>query len=251
MEYTVAQLAEMAGVSRRTLRYYDQIGLLHPQRAQNGYRYYTAREADRLQQVLFYRALGLPLEEIGAVLDSPGFDRLAALQSHLEKLTQKRRQIDTLIHNAQMSIRHLKGEIEMSDKEKFEGFKSRMIEQNEAKYGEEIREKYGDETVDASNRKLKNMTQQEYDQQEALSLELNEALRQALETGDPAGEKAWQAAALHKKWLLFYWDAYTPEAHRGLGQMYVDDERFKAYYEKIAPGAAEFLRDAILNYTGG
>ena len=71
-----------------------------------------------------------------------------------------------------------------------------------------------------------------------------------METGDPASEIAQRAADLHKQWLTFYWKEYSKEAHAGLAQMYVDDERFKAYYDKVKLGAAEFLRDAILVYTG-
>ena len=125
-----------------------------------------------------------------------------------------------------------------------------MIEENEMNYGKEIREKYGEETVNRSNQKLKNMSKEQYAKVEQLTLNVNEAIRVAFEQGDPASELAQQACELHKEWLCQYWDQYSKEAHMGVTQMYVEDERFTAYYDKIAPGCAMFLRDAMRVYTG-
>ena len=138
----------------------------------------------------------------------------------------------------------------MADQEKFEGFKQKMIDDNEEKYGKEIREKYGEEAVDSSNQKLMGMTTKQYEAFEKLGASIEKTLKDALKTGDPKGELGQKAADLHKQWLSFTWGSYTKEAHASLARMYVDDERFKAYYDKIALGAAEFLRDAILIYTG-
>ena len=246
MEYTINQLAKLAGVSTRTLRYYDQCGLLPPKTVRsNGYRIYGETEVNRLQQILFYRELGVELSEIGRILAEKDFDGLSALQSHLSALREKRARLERLIDNVQKSISAMKGETEMTDKEKFEGFKEKLISDNEQKYGQEIRTKYGVETVDRSNAKLKNMTKEQYGELEALTQELNNTLKAALEQGDPGGELAQKACELHKKWLCFYWDHYSKEAHRGVAQMYVDDPRFTAYYDAIAPGCAVFLRDAV------
>lgn len=125
-----------------------------------------------------------------------------------------------------------------------------MIEENERKYGKEIREKYGDEQVDKSNQIFKNMTKEQYEEVENLNKELMETLKMAMLKGDPAGELAQKAADLHRQWLSFYWGSYSKEAHAGVAQMYVDDERFTAYYDKEQPGTAKFLRDAVLIYTG-
>jgi hypothetical protein len=138
----------------------------------------------------------------------------------------------------------------MSDKQKFEGFKQKLIDENEKKYGKEIREKYGDDSVNASNAKLGNMTQEQYDEVTKLGEEIKATLAEAIKTGDPSGELAQKTAELHKRWLMFYWKEYSKEAHAGLSQMYVDDERFTAYYDADQPGAAAFLRDAIHIYTG-
>ncbi|TDT50261.1 MerR family transcriptional regulator [Fonticella tunisiensis] len=251
MEYTVQRLARLAGVSTRTLRYYDEIGLLKPARVNSsGYRIYSEAEVDRLQQILFYRELGVSLDRIKEIVTSPSFDEVRALREHREKLLEKRRQLDLLIANVDKTIALKEGRIEMSDKERFEGFKKRMIEDNERRYGKEIREKYGKETVEKSNAKLMNMTQEEYDRATSLAEEIRVTLTEAFKTGDPAGELAQRAADLHRQWLSFYWDSYTREAHAGLAQMYADDERFTAYYDKDQPGTAAFFRDAILIYTG-
>jgi len=251
MEYTVQKLGQMAGVSTRTLRYYDEIGILKPARINSsGYRIYGQAEVDRLQQILFYRELGVSLESIRDIVTAPSFDGVRALLDHRDKLLEKRMQLELLIVNVEKTIALTEGRITMTDKEKFAGFKQKMIEDNEKKYGQEIREKYGDATVDKSNKKIQNMTPEEYDRITNLANEVMVTLQEAMETGDPAGELAQKAADLHRQWLSFYWDGYTKEAHASLAQMYVDDPRFTAYYDVEQPGTAIFLRDAVLIYTG-
>ncbi len=250
MEYTVQKLAKVAGVSNRTLRYYDEIGILKPARINSsGYRIYGEAEVDILQQILFYRELGVDLETIKNIVAAPSFDGANALREHRKKLLAKREQIDTLINNIDKTIAVSEGRITMSNKEKFEGFKQKIIEDNEKKYGEEIRAKYGKDQIEKSNKKIKNMTKEQYEDLEKLSNKVIETLKQAFVTGDPAGELAQKTADLHGQWLSYYWDSYTKEAHAGVAEMYVADERFKAYYDKEQPGGAEFLRDAILIYT--
>ena len=251
MEYTVQKLASLAGVSTRTLRYYDEIGILKPARINSsGYRIYGQAEVDRLQQIMFFRELGVSLDSIKDMVTAPSFDGAAALREHHEKLLEKREQLDLLIANVEKTIALTEGRIKMSDKEKFEGFKQKMIEDNEKKYGEEIRKKYGDDTVDKSYKKIKGMTEEQYAEVEKLSTDVIETLKLAIATGDPAGELAQKTADLHRQWLSYYWDAYSKKAHAGLAKMYVEDERFKAFYDEKQPGGAEFLRDAILIYTG-
>ena len=126
MEYTINKLAKVAGVTTRTLRFYDEIGLLAPARiSSNGYRIYGKKEIDRLQYILFYRELGVSLEEIKNILESKDFDGLAALESHLSALLARRKQLDLLIANVEKTISAAKGEIIMSDDEKFQGFKKK------------------------------------------------------------------------------------------------------------------------------
>ena len=249
MEYTVNKLAKLAGLTSRTLRYYDEIGLLQPKRTgSNGYRLYGPEEVDRLQQILFFRELGVPLDDIKRILDSKDFDGLSALQRHHRALTEKREQLDLLISNLEKTISAMKGETVMSDKEKFEGFKKKLVDDNERQYGREVREKYGDEAADSANAKVLNMTEEKYAELQRLTEELNETLKEAVREGDPASALAQKACELHKQWLCFFWNSYSKEAHIGITQMYVDDPIFTEYYEKIAPGAAVFLRDAVAIY---
>lgn len=251
VEYTIQKLGRLAGVSTRTLRYYDEVGLLKPARINSsGYRIYHQDQVDQLQQILFYRELGVSLEEIKKILASPAFNKLEALKEHREKLLTQREQLDLLIITVEKTIALKEGRITMTDKEKFIGFKQKLIEENEKQYGEEIRAKYGEEEVNKSNKKVAGMTEEQYAEVNKLALEVEETLLAAYKTGDPACKLATKAADLHRQWLSFFWDSYTKEAHAGIAQMYVDDERFKAFYDKNQPGLAEFLRDAILIYTG-
>lgn len=251
MEYTVQKLASLAGVSTRTLRYYDEIGILKPARINSsGYRIYGQDEVNKLQQILFYRELGVNLEAIKEIVTAPTFDGAKALKEHREKLLERRQQLDLLIANVEKTLALTEGRITMSNKEKFEGFKKKLIDDNEQKYGKEIRAKYGEEVVEQSNAKMMNMTQEQYDESTALAEQIHITLAEAFKSGNPGGDLAQKAAELHKKWLMFHWPQYSKEAHAGLAQMYVDDERFTAYYDKEQPGTAQFLRDAIHIYTG-
>lgn len=250
MEYSIDRLARLAGVSVRTLHYYDEIGLLSPKRISgNGYRVYGQGEVDLLQRILFYRELGLPLAEIKKITQAQDYDGDAALRGHLTALREKRKRIDLLIANVEKTISASKGEITMNDKEKFEGFKQRMIEDNEAAYGAEIREKYGEDAVNASNQKFAGLTKERFEEQETLRRRINDLLRAAFEAGDPADALAQQVCDLHREWLGYFWGGYSKEAHLGLAQMYVDDPRFTKYYdERVAPGAAAFFLEAMKIY---
>ena len=251
MEYTVSQLARISGVSSRTLRYYDEIELLKPQKINSsGYRIYGQAQVNTLQQILFYRELDIGLDEIKEILSVPDFDLEKALEEHLIHLQQRKRRIDLLIGNVNKTISSLKGENMMDDKEKFQGFKKNLVDENEGKYGDEVRQKYGNEAVDDSNAKLMGMTKEQWIKQETLSKEINEALKHAVEIGDPAGEVAQKACDLHRQWICMFWKdgMYSKEAHKSLGEMYVADERFKAYYDEIEDGAAELLSEALNIY---
>ena len=251
MEYTVKKLSELAGISGRTLRFYDQIDLLKPNRINSsGYRIYGGKEVDRLQQILFYRNLGLLLEEIKEVLDAPDFDSETALTAHYQQLLEQQQQLNKLIATVKKTLQVKRGMSSMTDKEKFEGFKKELIEKNETQYGEEIREKYGNQAVEESNQKMAGMSKEKYESFEKLGNELLEELEVAMNDQNPQGTAGQRVAALHKEWLNFTWGSYSKEAHRGLAEMYVSDPRFTVYYdEKVGDGAASYLRDAIVAYT--
>lgn len=249
MKYSISQLSKLAGVSSRTLRYYEEIGLLLPrEKGDNGYRYYYSRQVDRLQQIMFYRSFDMELDDIKNILNSDDFNQVTALESHLVKLENQKAKINRLIDSVNKTIMSLKGETTMSDKEKFAAFKQNIVNENEKKYGEEIRKKYGDKTVDDTNKKILDMSQESWNSLEELNERLNKTLKAAVEEGNPASETAQKACALHKEWLGHYWNFYSKEAHLNLCLMYTQDERFKEYYEKIAPGCADFLYEAMKTY---
>ena len=126
--------------------------------------------------------------------------------------------------------------------------KEELLAENERLYGDETRQKYGQEAVDASYAKLEGLSQAEFTELNNLSAELHETLKTACATGDPAGPEAQQACELHRRWLGFFWQEYSPQAHLLLAEMYLSDERFSAYYERLAPGCASFLYQALSIY---
>ena len=253
MDYQIKELAELSGVSTRTLRYYDQIGLLKPLRKDtNGYRLYGPEQVDRLQDILFYRQLELPLEEIKHILDGEGFDRQHSLEQHLFLLEQQQNQLNQLIHTVKQTIESLKGERKMSNKEKFEGFKKELVRKNQEQYGDEVIAKYGKENLDESNRKLMNMSEQQWQGQQELSERIFTLLEEAMKKQDPACAEAQEAADCHRQWLCLFWKdgLYSKQAHRGMAEMYVADERFTQFYDsRLGEGGAAFLRAAIYAYT--
>ncbi len=251
MEYTIQQLARLSGVTRRALRYYDQIGLLRPGRTTAaGYRIYGPEQVDRLQQILFYRALGLDLAAVREALDDPAFDRQAALQSHLSALEAQRDRLDSLILTVRKTLDAEQGGTTMSDLEKFECFKQNVITRNEETYGAEVRARYGDAAVDAANARVLSLTQAEYARWTALGEQVLTGLAAAVRAGrDPAGPEGRALAELHREWLSYSGLSYTPQAHAGLAALYTEDPRFTAYYDRDVPGCAAFLRGAVEAYT--
>ena len=149
MEYSIQALSRLSGVTTRTLRWYDEIGLLKPSRvAESGYRYYGPAEVDRLQDILYYRALGVELARIKRCLDDPSFDRLAALRSHLTALEAERARLEGLIRSVRQTIGAEERKEIMDDKQKFEAFKQRVVDWHQETYGAEARGRYGDAGVD-------------------------------------------------------------------------------------------------------
>lgn len=252
MEYSIKELSELAGVSARTLRYYDEIGLLKPLYVkESGYRYYGEQEVELLQQILFYRERGFDLKRIQQILYQKDFDMLRALEEHLSALEEQEIRTAALIQTVKQTIASVKGEVSMSNQEKFEAFKRKTIEKNEEQYGKEAREKYGDEQVDESNRKLLNMTEEQWQHFQELEREIKKRLQEAVQSGsNPESEEGREVMELHKEWLLMTWKQYSPEAHKGLAAMYLADERFQSYYDAELEGCAEYLVQAITHWAG-
>ena len=247
MEYSIQALAKLAGVTTRTLRWYDQIGLLKPSRvAESGYRYYGPKEVDRLQHILFFRELGVELSQVKTWLDDPSLDRLTLLRTHLADLERERKKLDHLIQSVRINIQAEERKEIMTDEKKFEAFKAQMTQETEQKYGKESREKYGDAAVDRSQKAFREMSKEDCETWTDLDRAILAGLEQAVRDGlPPEGPKGEEIVSRHKQWLLLSGLKYQPKVHKGLGQMYVMDERFTAYYDKNVSGCGAFLRDAI------
>lgn len=249
--YSIQELSKLAGVSTRTLRYYDEIGLLRPARSSSsGYRLYGTQEVDQLQMILFYRALDFELRAIARILKEPDFNQMRALYDQKDKLEKKRQQLSELIGVIDLTIASREGGANMTDTEKFKAFKKGWVDENHEKYGEEVTKRYGVDAVKASNDKLMGLSEEQFKAQETLQEAFFQILMEAFREGSPSGELGQKAAAMHKEWLSYFWPEYTPEAHYGLATLYVEDNRFRAYYDDRQKGLAEFLKEAIRRFTG-
>lgn len=247
--YSTGKLSEISGVSSRTLRYYDEIGLLKPSFInESGYRYYDDKEVALLQQILFYKERGFDLQTIKEIIYSKDFDISSALEEHLLSLEEEKKKIDIMINSVKLSIKSLKGEYNMTDKEKFEAFKKDLVEKNEKTYGKEIREKYGDNSIDESNRKMLNMSGEDYKMFKELEENILTLVEKCVkENLDLDSKEAKELANMHQKWIKMTWNKYSVEAHKSLAMMYIMDERFKEYYDRNIEGCADYLSMAIEN----
>jgi DNA-binding transcriptional MerR regulator len=243
MRYTVKQLADLAGVSPRTLHYYDEIGLLKPASVgENGYRYYGENAALRLQQILFYRELDVGLSEIRSILDRPGFDVLLALEAHRRALQARAARLHGLIDTIDKTMSHLKGEREMSTGALFEGFD----EETQRAYEAEASQMWGERIVRDSRRRWDSYPKEK---QTAILAEAGEIYRGLMaHIGDDPGSLQVQTdvAAWHQNLRSFY--EPTVEVLRGLGHAYSQDPRFRATFTKLHPELPDFLTAAIEHY---
>lgn len=246
--YTVGALAALAGVSVRTLRLYDEMGLVTPAaRTPAGYRLYGEADLLRLQQALFYRELDFPLEDIRKALDTPGFDNVDALRRHRRLLELKAERLSALMGTIDRTIRALNGEEDMlSDKELYEGFDDETI----VRYEREAKERWGHTDAYAQSRKkVKAMSKEQWASVKARGEEIALAFADAFKAGKESGGP--EAMALCARWvehLRAFYDP-TPEMIEGLGALYVEHPEFRAYYEKLAPGLADWLKPAMAAYA--
>jgi MerR family transcriptional regulator, thiopeptide resistance regulator len=239
MTLTIKQLASLAGVSVRTLHYYDEIGLLNPDSvAPNGYRQYSEPAVLLLQQILFYREMDMPLETIRDLVTRPEFDVVRALQAHRISLQEKSKRLDQLIDTIDKTIEHLEGKRTMKQEEYFEGW----TEEKQPEFEQEIRQKYGEHAMDEVidwNSYTK--------EKKAVIMAEGEANMQSmafLMYLPPNSPEVQEAVARWHQHMKYFYDP-SIERMRGLGQMYVDDPRFNAMYEKVRKGLALFMKQAI------
>ncbi|MCP4139181.1 MAG: MerR family transcriptional regulator [Chloroflexi bacterium] len=242
--YSVKELSTLAGVSVRTLHYYDQIDLLSPARiAQNGYRQYDDAGLMRLQQILFYKELDFKLKDIKELLDAPGFEQVSALENHWDALLARLARTERLIKTVEDTILHLKGEKEMSKKKLFAAFS----EEEQAEYAKEAEKKYDPATVRASNRKWKNYSAEK---KQAIMDEGNQVYEDMI-AAMPKGPDSPEAQACVERWrehMNYFW---TPNLDQllGLATMYGQSPDFKKNFDAMHPELAEFMREAVALYV--
>jgi DNA-binding transcriptional MerR regulator len=242
--FTVKQLSKLAGVTPRTLHHYDAIGLLKPSRiGDNGYRYYGEDALLRLQQILFYRELDIPLDDIKKIMAESRFDVLGALQSHKDALHKQVARLNRLIHTVDNTINHLKGNNIMSEKAYFEGF----TEEEQDKYALEAEQMYDLETVRQSNRKWKAYAAAK---KEAIMAE-GKTIYMDMIVAMPKGADSAAVQTIVERWrkhMDYFW---TPKLDQllALADGYNDDPRFKATFDKMHPQLAEFMREAVKIYV--
>lgn len=241
---TVKQLSDLAGVTPRTLRHYDQIGLLKAsQMGENGYRYYGEEALLRLQQILLYRELDIPLDEIRRIMGRRDFDVLSALENHRLALGRQVERLQQLIQTVDDTILHMKGQKNMSNKQLFAAFS----EAEQEKMAAEAEKMYDPETVRESNRKWKAYGK---DKQQAILAEGSQVYVDLL-AAMPNGADSPEVQAVVEHWrrhMDYFW---TPSLEQllGLAEMYNTDPRFKANYDAMHPQLAEFMLEAVRCYV--
>ncbi len=246
MAYTVKAVAELAGVSVRTLHHYDAIGLFRPAEvSEAGYRQYSDSDLERLQQILFFRELEFSLQEIKAILDRPDFDRRKALITHRKLLFEKQKRLQGILASVDQTLDAMKRGEAMDKKAMFEVFNDPKFEE----YQKEARERWGSsDAYEESERRAHAYTKADWT---AIKAEL-----EAVTTGmanlvgrDPASAEVQEQIGTWFKLINDRFYSCTPEIFRGLGEMYVADPRFTATYDKVKEGLAEFMRDTMAIYA--
>jgi DNA-binding transcriptional MerR regulator len=241
----VGQVAGFAAVTVRTLHHYDDIGLLVPsERSHAGHRRYSDADLDRLQQVLFYRELGFPLEEVAALLDDPAADPRAHLRRQHELLTARIEKLQKMAAAVEHAMEARKMGINLTPEEKFDLFGAKDPEQ----YAEEAEQRWGGtEEYAESQRRVSRYTKEDWKRIQAEVASWSERYDALMAAGEPpTGEAAMDMAEEHRQHISRWFYECRYEIHKGIAEMYVSDERFKAYYDSMRPGLAEHLREAIL-----
>jgi DNA-binding transcriptional MerR regulator len=244
VSYSVGQVAGFAGVTGRTLHHYDDIGLLAPsERSHAGHRRYSDADLDRLQQILFYRELGFPLEEVAALLDDPHADPRAQLRRQHELLTARIEQLQKMAAAVEHAMEARRMGINLTPEEKFEVFGDKDPEA----HAEEAERRWGGtDAYTESQRRAATYTKDDWKRMQAEVASWGERYDALMAAGEPSsGEAAMAMAEEHRRHITKWFYECTYEAHQGLADMYVSDERFKEFYDSMRPGLAEHLREAI------
>lgn len=245
MSYSVGQVAAFAGVTVRTLHHYDEIGLLHPgERNHAGHRRYGDEDLDRLQQILFYRELGFPLDEVASLLDDPGADPQEHLRRQHGLLTARIGKLQDMAAAVEHAMEARRMNVRLTPEEKFEVFGDFDPEAHAA----EAEERWGGtDAYKEMQRQVATYTKEDWKRLTAEFDALHGRMAELLAQGVPAdAEAAMDVAEEHRQFIGRSYYECSYETHTGLGEMYVADERFTATYEAIRPGLAVYMRDAML-----
>ena len=243
MPYTIKEIADLAGVTTRTLRYYDQIGLLSPaDTGGNGYRYYDQHSLLRLQQILFFRELDVPLKDIQLIMSRPDFNLVKALVNHREALKNQAKRLDRLIETIDNTIAAMKGDIKMTAGQYFEGF-------DETQYEEEVRERWGDTPQYAeSQRKWSSYSKEQREVIKAEAGSFAERMVGKDPKTRPDDPDVQAAIGEYYAYINKYFYTCDVSFLRGLADMWVEDPRFAINYERVREGGAAFVREAVHIY---
>src|SRR4051794_940975 len=240
----VGEVAALAGVTVRTLHHYDRIGLLSPSgRTAAGYRQYAPADLDRLHRVLLYRELGFPLEEAATLLDDPAADPEAHLRRQHRLLRDRLERTQAMVAAVEKEMEARAMGIALTPEERFEVFG----EHDPAQYEGEVEERWGEtDAYAASKRKTAAYSKDDWVQIKAEQEEIGRRFVAAMHSGAaPDSEHAMDVAEAHRQSISRNFYDCSPEMHAGLGRMYVEDERFTATYEQMAPGLAEYVSTAV------
>ena len=242
--YTVRHLARFSGVSIRTLHHYDEIGLLVPARSPDSkYRRYTVDDLYRLQQILFYRELGFPLQRIKELLDDPDFDRMEVLKEHRDTIRREQERLGHLLATIERTIQHQQeGRTMIDEKELYEGF---TPEESQAMRTEAM-ERWGADRVRSSEMRIRSLSTEQWKEFKA-TMEAMEQRLASLMDRPPEDAAVQTVVAEHHAMIGFFYEV-TEEIYRGLAELYVSDERFTEHYDRHRPGLAAFLRSAMIVY---
>ena len=246
--YKVKEVANLVGVSVRTLHHYDEIELLQPESiTPAGYRLYTNQNLKRLQQILFFKEMGISLQQIKDILDRPDFDQLEALRMHEEMLKKKKSRIDTMIQTVQQSIHALEHGNEMEETEMFKGFDMKEIEEHQKRYAEEVRQTYPNDLVKQSEQKTSQYTAQDWKRIKEETNDIYQAIASHMSQGPDDPEVQRNVARWHQFITNNFYDC-SIDIFRGLADLYVADERFTKNIDKHKEGLAVFLSEAMIIY---
>lgn len=243
MGYSIGKVADLSGVTIRTLHHYDEIGLLSPSgRSEAGYRIYEAQDLERLQRILFYRELGFTLQKIAAIVDDPHTDAAGHLERQRGLLTERIGRLQKMVAAIDYEMEARKMDINLTPEERFEVFGDFDPEE----HAEEAERRWGDsEAYKQSQRRVSEYTKEDWLKIKAEAEEIIARLAEIFKSGAvPDSEEAMDAVEAHRQHISRWYYDCTHEIHIGLGEMYVSDERFRANYDVHAPGLSEFIRDA-------